>query len=46
MKSMDEGQRLTEKKGYSAAGNAVMCSVEQVYLLLLFSGIKTPCYKN
>ncbi|KAM0864950.1 hypothetical protein ACQ4PT_043604 [Festuca glaucescens] len=30
MKSMDEGQGRTENKGYSAAGDAVMCSVEQV----------------
>ncbi|XP_051192027.1 uncharacterized protein [Lolium perenne] len=30
MKSMDEGQGSTENKGYSAAGDAVMCSVEQV----------------
>jgi hypothetical protein len=39
MKSMDEGQGSTENKGYSAAGDAVMCSVEQVYPLVLFSGI-------
>ncbi|VAH05071.1 unnamed protein product [Triticum turgidum subsp. durum] len=30
MKSMDGGQGLTESKGYSAADDAVMCSVEQV----------------
>lgn len=30
MKSMDEGQGLTENNGYSAAGDAVMCTVEQV----------------
>uniref|UniRef100_A0ACD5U611 Uncharacterized protein n=1 Tax=Avena sativa TaxID=4498 RepID=A0ACD5U611_AVESA len=30
MKSMDQGQRLTENKGNSAAGDAIMCSVEQV----------------
>ncbi|KAI5017384.1 hypothetical protein ZWY2020_042272 [Hordeum vulgare] len=30
MKSMDGGQGLTENKGYSAADDGVMCSVEQV----------------
>jgi hypothetical protein len=33
MKSMDEGHGLTENEGYSAAGDAVMWTVEQVYLL-------------